>query len=79
MLVVKESYDKKSSDLWKEIIQKRNFDEKDYDKNEANIISECLKIEKYKIIYLGLKYKNISIEDFIKAFFEANSSFTVMM
>ncbi len=66
-------------ELWKKISQKRNFDEKYYDIEEAKEIKKNLKLPLDKTIYSGLKVKEPSIEEFIKVFFEANSSFTAMM
>jgi len=66
-------------DLWKELTQKRNFDEKYYDLEEAKIIKKKLSLPTDKTIYMGLKKNKVSVEKFIKVFFEANASYTLMM
>ncbi|GIT99719.1 hypothetical protein TSL6_02260 [Sulfurovum sp. TSL6] len=66
-------------ELWRDIIGKRNFDEKYYDFKEADLIKDRLRLPKDKSILKGLKKLNISLEEFIEVFFEANSSYTAMM
>lgn len=66
-------------DIWKEIISIRNFDEEGYDQNEATVIKTILNLPNDKKILEGLKKTEVSVGDLLKAFFEANSSYTVMM
>ncbi len=66
-------------DIWKEIKVNRNFDEKYYDIQEADYIKKTLKLPKDKTIYMGLKSSTVSLEKFVKVFFEANQSYSSMM
>lgn len=66
-------------DIWKKIVSKGNFDEDGYDLNETAKIKSILTLPKDKNILEGLDQAKVSVEEFIKAFFEANSTYTSMM
>jgi len=68
-----------AKDLWKEIKAKRNFDEKYYDIKEAEYIKNELGLPLDNTILVGLNKSNVSVEELIKVFFEANQSYTTMM